>query len=95
MKCKICAIVFALAIFFVSCAQQNTNVKTINAQAYKLEIEKQGVQILDVRTAGEYQGGHIKNALQANWNDRSEFEKRTQHLDKKNNRVCVLPSRWP
>ncbi len=83
MKCKICASLFALAIFFVSCAQQNTSVKTIAAQAYMLEIEKQGVQILDVRTAGEYQGGHIKNALQANWNDRSEFEKRTQHLDKK------------
>ena len=83
MKYKIGASVFALALFFVSCAQQNTNVKTIAAQAYKLEIEKQGVQILDVRTAGEYQGGHIKNALQANWNDRSEFEKRTQHLDKK------------
>ena len=83
MKCKIGASVFALALFLVSCAQQNTNVKTIAAQAYKLEIEKQGVQILDVRTAGEYQGGHIKNALQANWNDRSEFEKRTQHLDKK------------
>jgi rhodanese-related sulfurtransferase len=83
MKCKICASLFALAFFFVSCAQQNTNVKTISAQAYKLEIEKQGVQILDVRTAGEYQGGHIINALQANWNDRSEFEKRTKHLDKK------------
>jgi rhodanese-related sulfurtransferase len=82
MKCKICASLFALALFFVSCAQQNTNVKTIAAKAYKLEVEKQGVQILDVRTAGEYQGGHIKNALQANWNDPSEFDKRTQHLDK-------------
>ena len=72
-----------MTIFFVSCAQQNTNVKTITAQAYKLEIEKAGIQILDVRAAAEYQDGHIKNALQANWNDRSEFEKRIQHLDKK------------
>jgi rhodanese-related sulfurtransferase len=83
MKCKICASLIALVIFFVSCAQQNANVKTIAAQAYKLAIEKPGVQILDVRTAGEYQGGHIKNALQANWNDLNEFEKRTQHLEKK------------
>lgn len=83
MKCKICVSFFALVIFFVSCAQQNANVKTIAAQAYKLEVEKPGAQILDVRTAGEYQGGHIKNALQANWNDRNEFEKRTQHLEKK------------
>jgi rhodanese-related sulfurtransferase len=40
------------------------------------------VQILDVRTAGEYQSGHIQNALQANWNDTKEFQDRTQHLDK-------------
>jgi rhodanese-related sulfurtransferase len=82
MKCKICASLFALALFFVSCAQQNGNIKILSAQAYQNEVDKLGVQILDVRTAGEYQGGHIKNALQANWNDRNEFEKLTQHLDK-------------
>ena len=72
----------AMVIFFVSCAQQNNNLKTINAKAYKVEIEKNNVQILDVRTAGEYKDGHIKNALQANWNDNAEFESRTAHLDK-------------
>lgn len=71
-----------MVIFFVSCAQQNKNLETINAQAYKLAIEKSNAQILDVRTAVEYQGGHLKNALQANWNDKAEFESRTAHLDK-------------
>ncbi len=83
MKCKICTSLIALAIFFVSCAQQSSSVSTMTAQAYQKDIEKPGVQILDVRTAGEYQSGHIKSALQANWNDRNEFENRTQHLDKK------------
>ena len=32
-----------------------------------------GIQILDVRTAGEFQGGHFNNALQANWLDEKEF----------------------
>ena len=82
MKCKLCISLLAMVIFFVSCAQQNNNLKTINVQAYKVEIEKNNVQILDVRTAGEYKDGHIKNALQANWNDNAEFESRTAHLDK-------------
>ncbi len=82
MKCKICASLFSLAIFFVSCAQQNNNATTLPATAFQAEVQKQGAQVLDVRTAGEFQGGHIKNALQANWNDAQEFENRTQHLDK-------------
>jgi len=54
----------------------------MNAQQFQSAIQKPSIQILDVRTAGEYQGEHIKNALQANWNDSKEFESRTQHLDK-------------
>ena len=49
---------------------------------HKKAIEKLNVQILDVRTAGEYQSGDIQNAFQANWNDAKEFKERTQHLDK-------------
>ena len=82
MKCKICVSLLALIIFFASCAQQNNKLKTINAKEYQLAINKNNTQILDVRTAGEYQDGHLKNALQANWNDLTEFESRTAHLDK-------------
>lgn len=82
MKCKFCVSLFALVLFLVSCAQQNNNATTIAATAFQEAIQKQGAQVLDVRTAGEFQGGHIKNALQANWNDPQEFESRTQHLDK-------------
>jgi rhodanese-related sulfurtransferase len=88
MKCKFCACLFSLALFVVSCAQQKTDNTTISAQSFQAAIQKSAVQILDVRTAGEYQGGHIKNALQANWNDQTEFASRTQHLDK-NNTVYV------
>lgn len=77
-----------MALFFVACAQNNVDVQnsqqpqTISASQFKAAIEKPGVQVLDVRTAGEYQSGHIQNALQANWNDAKEFQDRTQHLDK-------------
>ncbi len=93
MKCKICASLFFMAIFFVSCAQQNNNTTegaiaqantatTLDAPAFKAAIEKGGVQVLDVRTAPEFNSGHIAHALQANWTDLKEFEDRTQHLDK-------------
>lgn len=74
-----------MAFFFVSCAQSqqqaNTN-KTLPALAFQEAIQKKGTQVLDVRTAVEYQAGHIVSALQANWNDAQEFENRTQYLDK-------------
>src|SRR5918993_468177 len=40
------------------------------------------VQLLDVRTAGEYQSGHLQNALLADWKDAKEFERRISFIDK-------------
>lgn len=40
------------------------------------------VQLLDVRTKGEYDKGHISNAMHADWNDSIEFHRRTEFLDK-------------
>ena len=70
----------------MSCAQNNSNKSsielTISTKAFSAAVTQSGAQILDVRTAGEYQSGHIANALQANWLDPKEFKNRTQHLDK-------------
>lgn len=76
----------------MSCAQQpnkqnGTDQKmamdlTVDAAKFSKAITAPDAQILDVRTAGEFQSGHIANALQANWLDPKEFKNRTQHLDK-------------
>lgn len=73
----------------MSCAQNSQSNQTnpsseltINTTAFSKAIAQPGIQILDVRTIGEYQSGHIANALQANWLDPKEFKNRTQHLDK-------------
>jgi rhodanese-related sulfurtransferase len=72
-----------MASFLMSCAQTSTNTSlTLNAAAYKEAIAAKNIQVLDVRTAAEFNGGHIKHALQANWLDQKEFTDRTQHLDK-------------
>ena len=80
---------FFITTTFISCAQNNQSTQTnpsieltINTTAFSKAIVQPGVQILDVRTIGEYQSGHIANALQANWLDPKEFKNRTQHLDK-------------
>lgn len=75
-----------LTTTIMSCAQNNPNKSsielTISTTAFSAAVKQPGAQILDVRTAGEYQSGHIANALQANWLDPKEFKNRTQHLDK-------------
>jgi rhodanese-related sulfurtransferase len=54
----------------------------VSIDEFEKVIKTGTVQILDVRTAGEYNSGYIKNSLQADWNNRAQFDDRTQHLDK-------------
>jgi len=83
MKYKFCICLFFMASFILSCAPTSTTTsQTLNAAAYKQAITAKNIQVLDVRTATEFNGGHIKHALQANWLDPKEFADRTQHLDK-------------
>jgi rhodanese-related sulfurtransferase len=72
-------LVFSIIIF--SCNAQTKTVLT--ADEFEKEITtKKDIQILDVRTSGEFFGGHIKNALQADWNNKPEFERRLSFIDK-------------
>jgi thioredoxin len=82
MKCinTLMATLFFSAII-ISCTAQTKNVLT--APEFEKEITtKENIQILDVRTSGEFFSGHIKNALQADWNNQAEFEHRLAFLDK-------------
>jgi thioredoxin len=70
---------FSLALF--SCTAQTGT--SLSAEEFDKAINgKDPVQVLDVRTPGEYAGGHIKNTLWANWNERQEFERRISFIDK-------------
>ena len=83
MKCKLCISLFLMPSFLMSCAQSSTSTsQVLKAAAYKEAIAAKNIQVLDVRTAAEFNAGHIQNALQANWLDQKEFANRTQHLDK-------------
>jgi rhodanese-related sulfurtransferase len=72
---------FVASMFALStCATAQT--ATIPAAEFERKLAAPKVQLLDVRTDREYQDGHLKNSLQANWLDQKEFAGRTRHLDK-------------
>jgi rhodanese-related sulfurtransferase len=64
-----------------SSAVQETNLSVAD---FEKGIAQNNIQLLDVRTPGEYQSGHLKNALQADWNNEAEFQERVKALNKSN-----------
>jgi len=75
----IASVLFSTMIF--SCAAQTGT--TLTADEFEKAITtKENIQVLDVRTPGEFFSGHIKNALQADWNDKKEFDRRIAYVDK-------------
>ncbi len=71
-----------ISLLILSCNAQNKT--SLTAVEFEKAIsDKDAVQVLDVRTPGEYYSGHIANALLADWNDKSEFNRRIDFIDKK------------
>ncbi len=69
-------------LLIASCTAQTKNYN-LNAIAFESGISnKDAVQILDVRTTGEFKSGHIKGALWADWNNPEEFKRRAAFIDK-------------
>lgn len=71
---------FCLAFILFSCNAPAQN-KNVDVSTFQQHLNDD-VQLLDVRTMGEYSSGHIKNALLANWMDKKEFTQHVQYLDK-------------
>ena len=74
------ALSLCYTFLLLSCNAQTQT--TLTADEFEKAVNKDSVQILDVRTPGEYASGHIKNTLLANWNDEKEFSRRIAFVDK-------------
>jgi thioredoxin 1 len=75
---------FIAAVILSSCSNaQTTSTPTrLSAAAVADQLKKDpSVQLLDVRTPGEFNNGHIPNAMNANINDK-HFEDKVSALDK-------------
>ena len=75
-------IIYPLLLVLSSCTSTAQPAKELDANLFEKAILDSSIQLLDVRTAVEYKSGHLKNSLQANWNNQVEFLERIPHLDK-------------
>lgn len=78
MKTRIYAVLL-LAIIMWSC---NAQTSTVAVNEFEAGTNTAAVQILDVRTPGEFESGHIKGALLADWNNKAEYNRRVSFIDK-------------
>ena len=58
-----------------------TSIKKVEAAGFKAEVEGKKVQLVDVRTPGEYTQGHLENAVNINVFDKA-FISKAETLDK-------------
>lgn len=70
---------FAFIIFSCNAPAQKQDV---DPNTFQQHMNEANAQILDVRTPDEYNAGHIKNAMLANWMDKETFTDRVKYLDK-------------
>jgi rhodanese-related sulfurtransferase len=74
-------ILFLLVLVFAN-FQTIAQKTDISSEEFEKGIVSADIQILDVRTQGEYNSGHIKNSFLADWTQRNVFEERIKYLDK-------------
>lgn len=74
--------VIIMAFLVCSACQSPAQPVNLSVADFEKGMAAGKVQVLDVRTPGEFQSGHLKNAFLADWNNRAEFRKRTEALDK-------------
>jgi len=67
---------------FISCNTIAQTAGNLTPEEFEKALANKNIQLLDVRTAGEYRSGHINGSLQADWLNTAEFDSRTIHLDK-------------
>ncbi|HEU0109795.1 MAG TPA: thioredoxin domain-containing protein [Flavisolibacter sp.] len=70
-----------LTFVLLSC-QSNAQQNDIAVDAFEKGIQKENIQILDVRTQNEYNSGHIKKSFLADWTKPEQFRERIKSLDK-------------
>jgi rhodanese-related sulfurtransferase len=73
---------FLLAVLLLCSGMTAMAQQKVNATEFDKDIQQPDVQVFDVRTAGEFNTGHLPHALQADYTKKEEFKDRVQYLDK-------------
>ena len=71
-----------LSFLFGSNTPQKNTITILDKASFKIAINTKKVQLFDVRTANEFNGGHIKNAKNIDLFNQSHFIKEFNKLNK-------------
>jgi rhodanese-related sulfurtransferase len=72
-----------LSMFMLYACKSDSQGKTnLGVEEFEKGIQKDKIQVLDVRTQAEYNSGHLKNAFLADWTNQTVFQERVKYLDK-------------
>ena len=66
----------------LTACSSNAQQTNLSVPEFEKAIAQKNIQIVDVRTPGEYQSGHLGDAFLADWNNPKEFLERAKALDK-------------
>lgn len=72
----------ALVFLFIGCNNGTPTLEVVDKNYVKKEVVGKDVQLIDVRTPEEYEGGHIDDAVNYNIIDSDGFLKQIESLDK-------------
>lgn len=72
-------LLLSLLVTGTAFAQQK---KAVQVEEFEKGIKQANVTVLDVRRPEEYAAGHIKNAVNINWQNTDEFTSKAAKLDK-------------
>ena len=82
MITKINLFLLICCVSLLAACNSNAQQTNLSVPEFEKAIAQSNIQLLDVRTPGEYHSGHLSNALLADWNNDKEFELRAEALDK-------------
>lgn len=78
---KFISVVSLALVFLTGCSTDSDSAINLAAQEFQAKIQEAGVVILDVRTRGEFNEGHIENAINIDV-ESSSFQSEIAKLDK-------------
>ena len=75
-------IIYLVLSLFISGSTFAQDKKAVSATTFEKAIADKNAIVIDVRRPEEYKEGHIKGAVNANWQNLEEFKAKTANLDK-------------
>ena len=80
-RIKAVLMIAPLLLAISACSTSSKSIVNENAEAFAATIQNSGVVVLDVRTSGEFESGHIANSVNIDV-EAGSFENEIANLDK-------------